>query len=208
MSIISQEFLKFNGFKLRTINKEKFFINDDYENFEIRLKFTKVGRRYENVSDNIFLKKKGEFINDTTPIIKLCILSKYKDSAYRFNAGLSQINLNQGNFNIAYKENTQNFKTPVLTKDKAKLLCEAIFNSLISKSLMCSNGEPNYSYKIIDCNFEYSDKVVKFYYHYKGYNHDFHMIFKVDDYDDVVSGVSHPEYEFLTVDYFISNFIK
>jgi len=142
---------------------------------------------------------------------KNIIKKDFKTRSEYFKAGLEQKNLNQGIFKNAYKENNQD-NTLILSKDESKLLCEAFFNYKISSSLMLSSGNPNYSYKITECNFEYFNEGkingIMFSFHIYSIAHDFWQEYKLFDFDsEYVYGIEHPCYNCLTVKNFMTNFI-
>lgn len=146
---------------------------------------------------------------------KKSIRREFHNLSNYFKNGLEEKNIRQGVFKNVYVDNKQN-DSFILTKDECKSLCESIFNYKISRSLMLANGKPIYSYRIIECNFEYITshnrltetftKYVRFTYHISSVSHDFWQDYTVYDKTRPISGFSHPIYNCLYVDEFIKNF--
>jgi len=208
MGDLKKSTLKDYGFKLKSKDKNQFFINEE---FGIILDFTNVDKVYINNSD-VFIKEKGEEYNSSYDMSHLLTKCEFKRTAELFKAGLPDQNLRQGE-NAVFKENTQK-EFGIITKEKATELAHAIFNYLISRNLMCSNSNPIYTYQILDYKYEYRGKEsvpsVAFYYHLKDRHghHEFHHVYNVFGFDDKIHGMSHPCHTWLSMDDFLNSFKK
>lgn len=196
------------GFKKKMINKQLYFINDD-----IVLKFIS----YDNVinESKLFINKPNESFHDIYDVIKLLIYNSFLNLSEKFKNGLPEENLKQGNFKEAFiKPNNYTFE--YLDYKKAELLCEAIFNYLISSNLMQTTSNsgtlPNFDYKIIDCTITCNKSgevdVLNFNYHYKNTkgSHDFYKTASLLNSIKEIYDLWHPCYNYLTIEHFITHF--
>lgn len=198
------------GFKKKIKNKQLYFINDD-----ITLKFIS-NDKVINESE-IYLNKPKESFYDIYDATKLLIYNDFLKTSEKFKIGLPEENLKQGNFKDAFIK-PKNYTFEYLDYKNAELLCEAIFNYLISHNLMQSTSNvgtlPNYDYKIIDCTITCNKSgevdVLNFNYHYKSTksSHDFYKTASLLNNIKEIYYLWHSCYNYLTIEHFITYFIN
>jgi hypothetical protein len=193
------------GFKRKTKNKEKLLVNDEYG---ITLKSLD-GRSASFIDINT-----GKEYYDIGDIITKFALEEIERGSKRFNEGLPERNLRQGNFDEAYKENRQKDEF-FISHDKAKKLLNAQFNRHISSSLMCSGNEPNYNYYIKEAKYEFrntesNNEILTLYYNYKDRkgHHYFWMTHDIYAFDKDNFYVNHRVGSKIPLDLIIEKFLK
>jgi len=193
------------GFKRKTNNKIKFLFNDKY-----KITLTKVKSYFYNNDTNEIYKCVGD-------IIKIIAIKEIELKSEKFRAGLSKINLNQGDFDAVFRDNKQTGDIVFISHDKAKLLLQAKFNELISGPLMVGGSEGIYTYRILEANYVFKSHgsmgtetiTLTLQYHYKDSlgQHDFWNTFKIYNFSKDDFTINDRLSVSLPVDYLIDKFI-